>query len=167
MIGFYDRGISQHSSSPKQHKRTMRWSPDRDKGQWSSRYRRQSAARTRSILWSSTFKTSSAACTTPSTIRQLVPGEAYNPSPMRFLDFDQRLGALDARPVHRGRIMRVWLKGQALDTGTRRRSSENFLPLALRDAIPALTTELNGLARVRSQHASNDGSRLLVELADG
>src|SRR5690606_32217141 len=86
---------------------------------------------------------------------------------MRFLDFDQRLAALDALPVHRGRIMRVWLKGQALDTGTRRRSAENFLPLALRDAIPALTTELNSLARVRSQHAGNDGSRLLVELADG
>ncbi|AVG41215.1 MULTISPECIES: RNA methyltransferase [Achromobacter] len=86
---------------------------------------------------------------------------------MRYSDFDQRLAALGALPVHRGRIVRVWLKGQALDAGTRRRSSENFLPLALREAVPALTAELDGLARVRSEHAGNDGSRLLVELADG
>ena len=86
---------------------------------------------------------------------------------MRFSDFDQRLAALGALPVHRGRVMRVWLQGQALDTGTRRRSAEHFLPLALRDAVPALTTELDGLARIRSEHAGSDGSRLLVELADG
>ena len=50
---------------------------------------------------------------------------------------------------------------------TRRRDSQHFLPLALRNAVPALTAELDGLARVRSEHAGNDGSRLLVELADG
>ncbi len=33
--------------------------------------------------------------------------------------------------------------------------------------MPALTAELAGLARVRSEHAGSDGSRLLVELADG
>ncbi len=86
---------------------------------------------------------------------------------MRFSDFDQRLAALGALPVHRGRLMRVWLQGQALDTGTRRRSAEHFLPLAVRDAVPALTAELDGLARIRSEHAGSDGSRLLVELADG
>ncbi len=86
---------------------------------------------------------------------------------MRFSDFEQRLAALDALPVHRGRVVRVWLKGQVLDLGTRRRSSENFLPLKLREAVPALTAELDGLARVCSEHVGNDGSRLLVELADG
>lgn len=86
---------------------------------------------------------------------------------MRFSDFDHRLAALGALPVHRGRLMRVWLQGQALDTGTRRRSAEQFLPLAVRDAVPALTAELDGLARIRSEHAGSDGSRLLVELADG
>jgi len=96
-----------------------------------------------------------------------VPEPRVNFAPMRFSDFDQRLAALGALPVHRGRIVRVWLKGQALDIGTRRRSSEHFLPLALRDAVPALTAELDGLARVRSEHTGNDGSRLLVELADG
>lgn len=86
---------------------------------------------------------------------------------MRYSDFDNRLAALGALPVHRGRLLRVWLQGHALDTGTRRRSSEHFLPLALRDAVPALTAELDALARVRSEHAGSDGSRLLVELADG
>ena len=33
--------------------------------------------------------------------------------------------------------------------------------------MPALTAELDGLARIRSEHAGSDGSRLLVELADG
>ncbi|MFU1910471.1 RNA methyltransferase [Bordetella hinzii] len=86
---------------------------------------------------------------------------------MRFSDFDQRLAALGALPVHRGRLVRAWLQGQALDVGTRRQSSAHFLPLALRGAVPALTAELAGLARVRAEHAGHDGSRLLVELADG
>lgn len=86
---------------------------------------------------------------------------------MRFSDFDQRLAALGALPVHRDRIVRVWLKGQALDMGTRRRRSEHFLPLPLREAVPALTAELDNLTRVRSEHAGDNGSRLLIELADG
>lgn len=86
---------------------------------------------------------------------------------MRFSDFNQRLAELGAQSVHRGRLVRVWLNAQALGTGTRRRSSEHFLPLALRNALPALTAELDALARVRSEHAGHDGSRLLVELADG
>ena len=86
---------------------------------------------------------------------------------MRFSDLDQRLTALGARPVHRGRVVRVWLNGQALDTGTRRRHSDDFLPLTLREGLPAVTAELDGLACIRSEHAGDDGSRLLVELADG
>ena len=86
---------------------------------------------------------------------------------MRYSDFDQRLADLGALPVHRGRLTRVWLQGQALDLGTRRRHSEHFLPLALRRAVPALTAELDGLACVHSEHAGHDGSRLLVKLADG
>ncbi len=86
---------------------------------------------------------------------------------MRFSDLTQRLAALGAQPVHAGRIVRVWLAGQALDTGTKRRHSNDFLPLTLREAVPALTAELDGLACIRSEHAGSDGSRLLVELADG
>ncbi len=42
------------------------------------------------------------------------------------------------------------------------------MPLQVRNALPALTEDLGHLARVRSEHPSEDGSaRLLVELADG
>jgi 23S rRNA (adenine2503-C2)-methyltransferase len=49
-----------------------------------------------------------------------------------------------------------------------KRRPEDFLPLALRDALPGLEAELAALARVRSAHPGADGSeRLLIELADG
>ncbi|WP_445657598.1 RNA methyltransferase [Achromobacter sp. NCFB-sbj8-Ac1-l] len=86
---------------------------------------------------------------------------------MRFSDFHPRLAALGAQPAHRGRVMRAWLSGQAFDTDTWRRRFDNYLPLALRDALPALAAELGGLARVHAEHAGNDGSRLLLALADG
>jgi 23S rRNA (adenine2503-C2)-methyltransferase len=48
------------------------------------------------------------------------------------------------------------------------RKAEDFLPLAVRDELPGVLAELNGLARVHSEHPGEDGSaRLLVELADG
>ena len=60
------------------------------------------------------------------------------------------------------------LWAQALPQDGGRRPPENFLPQALRDALPALSDELAGLARLRSEHPAEDGSaRLLVELADG
>ena len=86
---------------------------------------------------------------------------------MRLSDFELRLATLGAQPVHRGRIMRAWLSGQAFDSDTCRKRFDNFLPLAVRDAMPALTADLDGLARIRSEHPGNDGTRLLVELADG
>ncbi|MCZ8395680.1 RNA methyltransferase [Achromobacter ruhlandii] len=86
---------------------------------------------------------------------------------MRYADFHQRLAALGAQPAHRGRVMRAWLTGQSFDSDMWRRRFDNYLPLALREALPALAAELDGLARVRSEHAGHDGSRLLVDLADG
>lgn len=87
---------------------------------------------------------------------------------MRISDLTQRLADLGALPVHRGRIVRAWLKGKPLDTGTRREPTENFLPLAVRKALPQITEELDALARIHTQHPAADGSaRLLVALADG
>lgn len=86
---------------------------------------------------------------------------------MRYADFLHRLAALNAQPLHSGRIMRVWLAGQAFDCDTSRRRFDNFLPLAVRDALPALSATLDGLARIQAEHTGHDGSRLLVELADG
>ncbi|SDG31741.1 23S rRNA (adenine2503-C2)-methyltransferase [Pseudomonas benzenivorans] len=87
---------------------------------------------------------------------------------MRLHDFQQRLADLGGKPQHIGRITRAWLQGKPLDTGTRNQRSENFLPLAVRDALPTLSEALDGLVRLRSEHPAADGSaRLLVELHDG
>ena len=83
-------------------------------------------------------------------------------------DFDRRLQELKAQPIHRGRVLRAWLNGKALDAGTRHQKSENFLPLPLRNGLPQLSEDLEKLARIHSEHPGADGSaRLLVELADG
>jgi 23S rRNA (adenine2503-C2)-methyltransferase len=86
---------------------------------------------------------------------------------MHIHDYQQRLRDLGAKPMHIGRITRAWLGGKPLDTGTRNQKTENFLPLAVRNALPQLSSELDGLARLSSEHPATDGSaRLLVELAD-
>ena len=86
---------------------------------------------------------------------------------MQLADFRQRLRALGAKPAHEERMLRAWLQAMPLDTGTRRQAAENWLPLAIREALPELTEELASLARVVSEHPGDDGTRLLVELADG
>ncbi|MCA1979221.1 MAG: RNA methyltransferase [Thiobacillus sp.] len=85
---------------------------------------------------------------------------------MRIAHLKQRLSHLGAAPCHQGRVLRAWLQEASLDT--RRRRAEDFLPLALRNALPELFAELDALARVHSEHPGEDGSaRLLVALADG
>ncbi len=85
---------------------------------------------------------------------------------MRIEDIRQHLRALGARPGHEQHVLRLWAQALPHDSGRRR--PEDFLPLALREALPALTAELAALARLRSQHPGDDGSaRLLVELGDG
>ncbi|WP_313055408.1 RNA methyltransferase [Pseudomonas lopnurensis] len=87
---------------------------------------------------------------------------------MRIPDFQQRLAAIGAKPRHIGRMTRAWLKGLPLDVGRRQQQAEDFLPMSVREGLPALHAELDGLARLRSEHPAADGSaRLLVELADG
>ncbi|MDB5999854.1 MAG: methyltransferase [Rhizobacter sp.] len=68
--------------------------------------------------------------------------------------------------MHEHRVLRLW--AQALPPSSGRNKPEHFLPLAVRQAWPALQDELRGLATLRSQHPAEDGSsRLLVGLADG
>ena len=87
---------------------------------------------------------------------------------MRIHDLQQRLAACGAQACHSGRIIRAWLNGRPLDSGPRNRPAEDYFPLAVRAALPALGEEFAGLARLRSEHPGADGSaRLLVELADG
>ncbi len=85
---------------------------------------------------------------------------------MRLPQLRQRLRDLGAAPCHEGRVLRAWVQGRSLDT--KRRRAEDFLPLAVRNDLPALFDELQGLARVHSESPGEDGSaRLLVALADG
>ena len=85
---------------------------------------------------------------------------------MRIETLRQRLRELGAKPQHEQRVLQAWTRLRSLDT--RHRRAEDFLPLRLREALPGLTEELAGLARVRSEHPGADGSaRLLVELGDG
>ncbi|MFO6385279.1 rRNA methyltransferase, partial [Pseudomonas aeruginosa] len=50
---------------------------------------------------------------------------------------------------------------------TARQRAEDFLPLGVRHGLPQVAAELEGIARLHSEHPASDGSsRLLVELAD-
>jgi 23S rRNA (adenine2503-C2)-methyltransferase len=86
---------------------------------------------------------------------------------MRIHEFQQSLADLGAKPCHIGRISRAWLRGVALDTGTRYQKTEDYLPLAVRQALPAVAAQLEGLAQVTSRHPADDAIRLLVKLSDG
>ena len=86
---------------------------------------------------------------------------------MRLADLRTRLRALGAAPEHEQRVLRCWAQALPQDSGRRR--LDDFLPARLRQALPALGEELAGLVRLRSRHDAEDGegSRLLLDLADG
>ena len=78
----------------------------------------------------------------------------------------QRLRALGAKPEHEQRVFRDWIQVRPHDRGRRR--PNDYLPQTLRDALPALDAELQGLTRLLSSHPGENGSaRLLVGLGDG
>ncbi len=78
----------------------------------------------------------------------------------------QRLRALGAKPEHEQRVLRDWLQVRPHDRGRRR--PDDYLPLALRAALPAIDAELQGIARLLACHPTEDGSaRFLVGLDDG
>lgn len=79
---------------------------------------------------------------------------------MRIETFRQRLADLGAKPVHVQRMLRAWLHALPLDAGPARRGPA--LPRAVALALPALSAELAGLARVRSEHPGEDGSARLL-----
>jgi 23S rRNA (adenine2503-C2)-methyltransferase len=85
---------------------------------------------------------------------------------MRIEDIRQRLLAHGAKPIHVQRVLRLWAQAKPQEGG--KRKPEDFLPLEVREALPAVLADMQGLARLRSEHPAEDGSaRLLVELADG
>lgn len=85
---------------------------------------------------------------------------------MRIENLRARLRAAGAGPSHEHRILRLWSNGLSQHASKRR--VEDFLPASVRQALPEIEAELDGLARVQSVHPGADGSeRLLVALADG
>lgn len=85
---------------------------------------------------------------------------------MRIQDLQQQLSDLGAKPLHVQRVLRQWVRALPLTAGRRR--PEDFLPLAVREALPALEQQMQALGRIQSQHPGEDGSaRLLIALQDG
>jgi len=83
---------------------------------------------------------------------------------MRIQHFRQRLRDLGAKPCHEEAVLRSW--SQSVPLGTKYVRPEDFLPLQVRHGLPELMAEVHGLARLHSEHASEDGStRLLLALA--
>jgi len=84
---------------------------------------------------------------------------------MHITHLRQRLHELGAKPCHEDRMLRSWTQVSSYDRA--HSPAESFFPLALRNELPAIEAELNGLARLRSEHPADAGvARLLVELAD-
>jgi 23S rRNA (adenine2503-C2)-methyltransferase len=85
---------------------------------------------------------------------------------MRIEALRTRLRSLGALPLHEDRILRDWVRNAGHEHGRRR--PDDFLPKPVREALPQIDAELDGLARILSTHPAEDGSaRLLVGLADG
>ncbi|WP_151446273.1 RNA methyltransferase [Lacisediminimonas profundi] len=85
---------------------------------------------------------------------------------MQIESIRQRLRQLGALPVHEQRVLRDWLQVRPHEQGRRR--PNDFLPKALREALPEIDAGLRGLVRLISSHPTDDGSaRLLLALGDG
>jgi 23S rRNA (adenine2503-C2)-methyltransferase len=83
---------------------------------------------------------------------------------MRIADLKDLLRNAGAKPRHETLVLRAWARGLPLDSFAHLAD----YPARLRAALPALAAALRGLASVRSEHPSEDGSvRLLLALRDG
>jgi 23S rRNA (adenine2503-C2)-methyltransferase len=86
--------------------------------------------------------------------------------PPSLADIRQRLHALGANHDHVAHLLRAWLHARPFDTGRRR--LEHFLPRRVRDALPALASELAACASLHAEYPATDCSaRMLVALHDG
>ena len=93
----------------------------------------------------------------------LIPATAF---PLRITHLRHRLRDLGAKPCHEDRLLRCW--SQACSCDKAHSPAESFFPLALRNELHAIETELGKLARLHSEYSAGEGvARLLVELHDG
>ena len=82
-------------------------------------------------------------------------------------DIKLKLELLGAKTIHASALTRAWLQAKPLGGAFHRRRIEDFLPLALRNALPALNDELQRLVTVKAVFPGANGERLLLALADG
>lgn len=77
-----------------------------------------------------------------------------------------RLRAAGAKPQHVNLVLRAWLAGREL--AFHRTTREHPFPRGLLDSLPVISSELDAVAQVSSEHPGDDGSsRLLLRLHDG
>ena len=87
-------------------------------------------------------------------------------STLRIAQLRQRLRDLGAKPCHEDRLLRGW--SQVCSYDKKHSPAETFFPQAMRNELPAIEAELNGLARLHGEYPADDEvARLLVELRDG
>jgi 23S rRNA (adenine2503-C2)-methyltransferase len=85
---------------------------------------------------------------------------------MRISHLRQHLHELGCKPCHEDRLLRGW--SQLCSYDRKGSSAATFFPQALRNELPAIEAELDGLARLHGEYPANDEvARLLVELHDG
>ena len=72
---------------------------------------------------------------------------------MRISQLRQRLHDLGAKPCHEDRLLRGW--SQVCSYDKKGSPAATFFPLALRNELPAIEADLNGLVRLRSEHPAN------------
>ncbi len=74
---------------------------------------------------------------------------------MRLDDLRLRLRELGAGTSHERAVLRAWIHARPLDHGPR--PANDFLPLRLRKALPALSQELASLAQARLEESARTG----------
>lgn len=85
---------------------------------------------------------------------------------MRISYLRQRLHDLGAKPCHTERLLRGWIQVCSYDR--KGSPAETFFPAALRNELPIIEAELDGLAHLHREYpAADEIARLLVKLADG
>ncbi len=90
---------------------------------------------------------------------------ASHPPPLRIIQLRQRLRELGAKPCHEDRVLRGW--SQVCSYDKKHSPAETFFPLALRNELPAIEAELEGLARLKSEHPATLSPTLSRDAGEG
>ena len=85
---------------------------------------------------------------------------------MQLTELSRRLADLGAKPQHIGRITRAWLQGKPLDAGTKHQKTENFLPLTVREGLPAIAASLEQLASLGDGHLASHSAMWITPTTD-